>query len=298
MTGATSLHAHLAQGLTTVCRAWFVLRRDGVGYGFTDHDRDLAFGGMVFKAGSGLTARALQQTTGLAVDNTEAVGALSDASVTEADVLAGRFDGAEVRAWLVNWAEPDARVLQFSGTLGEIVQVGGAFRAELRGLTEALNQPQGRVYQRDCSAVLGDRHCGFNTLTPGYFADCPLLDIEEGRILRFALEGFEDRWFERGQVTVLTGAAAGLTGVVKNDRAHPLGRSVELWQTLGAVPAAGDVLRITAGCDRQVGTCRDKFNNFLSFRGFPHVPGEDWLTAYPSRSVAVGEDGPSLSLFT
>ena len=30
----------------------------------------------VFRAGTGLTARALQQTTGLSVDNTEALGAL------------------------------------------------------------------------------------------------------------------------------------------------------------------------------------------------------------------------------
>ena len=78
-----------------------------------------------FLASTGLTARALQQTTGLSVDNTEALGALSDASVSEADLLAGRFDGAEVRAWLVNWASVEDRVLQFRGTFGEVSRAGG-----------------------------------------------------------------------------------------------------------------------------------------------------------------------------
>ena len=39
-------------------------------------------------AGSGLTARALQQVTGLAVDNAEAVGALSDAALRAEDLQA------------------------------------------------------------------------------------------------------------------------------------------------------------------------------------------------------------------
>ena len=27
---------------------------------------------------------------------------------------------------------------------------------------------------------------------------------------------------------------------------------------------------------------RLKFDNLLNFRGFPHVPGEDWMMRYPS----------------
>ncbi|MFT6426340.1 MAG: hypothetical protein ACJAYH_002126 [Celeribacter sp.] len=27
-----------------------------------------------------------------------------------------------------------------------------------------------------------------------------------------------------------------------------------------------------------------KFDNFLNFQGFPHIPGEDWLTSYPQSS--------------
>lgn len=287
MAGAEGLFSHLETGITTVCRVWAILRADGVEFGFTDHDRDLTFDGMIFKANSGLTARALQQTTGLSVDNSEAMGALSDMAVTEADLLAGRFDGAELRGWQVNWAKPEERQLQFRGTLGEISRAGGAFQAELRGLTEVLNQPQGRAFQRSCAAVLGDKHCRFDLTQPGYAADVPVEIVEERRVFRFAgLDGFEDRWFEKGRLVVLSGSAKGVIGVVKNDRLKPDGRSVELWQALGPEIAPGDVIRLEAGCDKRADTCRLKFINFMNFRGFPDIPGEDWLTSYPVSSQA------------
>lgn len=97
--------AHLDSGHTTLARCWQLVRSDGEILGFTDHDRDLAFAGTVFKADTGLTAQALEQSTGLAVDNSEALGALSAAAISEGDIAAGRFDGARVTAWLVNWAE-------------------------------------------------------------------------------------------------------------------------------------------------------------------------------------------------
>ena len=275
--GKQELLDHLATGTTTVCRAWAVTRADGTVMGFTDHDRSLRFGGISFKADSGLTAKALQQSTGLSVDNTEAMGALSDAAITEADILAGRYDGAEVQSWLVNWADVRQRMLLFRGTLGEITRAGGAFHAELRGLAERLNQVQGRVYHRHCSAVLGDGQCRFDTSLPGYSAEAAVQAVEGAVVLDFAgLETFEDRWFERGRLLVQTGAAAGLSGFVKSDRLAADGtRRVELWQRLGADLASGDVVRLEAGCDKRSATCRQKFNNFLNFRGFPHIPGEE-----------------------
>jgi uncharacterized phage protein (TIGR02218 family) len=284
---AEALYAHLQSGATTVCRAWTVTRADGTVLGFTDHDRDLTFGGVTCRADTGMTARALQQTTGLSVDNSEAVGALSDASVTEADLLAGRYDAAEVRAWLVNWANLEERVEQFRGSLGEIVRAGGSFKAELRGLSDALNRPQGFAYQPSCSAVLGDGRCRFVTCQPGYSVERAVGSVDDDRVFLFdALTGFDDRWFEYGRFEVLSGAASGLVGVVKADRAEVGGRRIELWQSMGAAVLSGDVVRLVAGCDKVPGTCRSKFANFLNFRGFPHIPGEDWLASYPVSSQA------------
>lgn len=278
------LFEHLESGTTTVARCWAVLRSDGASYGFTDHDRPLTFEGITFKADSGMTARAVTSGTGLSVDNSEAMGALSDSAITEADIEAGRFDGAQVQAWLVNWRDVTERSLRFSGSIGELRRMGGAFHAELRGLTEALNQPQGRVYQTGCSAILGDSACGFDLETEGYAVALAVEEVQEARRFRFAdLNTFEPAWFERGRLVVQTGAAAGLVCVVKRDRFKAGTREIEIWEALRAPVVAGDMIRLEAGCDKRMETCRLKFSNFLNFQGFPDIPGEDWLVSLPQR---------------
>lgn len=279
------LQAHLQSGLTTFCRAWSVVRTDGTQLGFTDHDRDLSFDGQVFRADSGMSAKALQQGTGLSVDNTEAVGALSDAAITEADILAGRFDGAEVWSWLVNWQDVAERQLLFRGTIGEMRRIDGAFEAELRGLSEALNRPFGRVFQTPCTAVLGDAACGFDLSEPGYRWEGVLTSVDDSAVVRVDTGGgFEPGWFQRGRFDVLSGAAKGLSGMIKRDVPDTDGRRIELWEPLRATLAAGDEVRLTAGCDKRTQTCRLKFNNLLNFRGFPDVPEDDWLLINPSRT--------------
>jgi uncharacterized phage protein (TIGR02218 family) len=243
-----------------------------------------------------MTAAALAQSTGLSVDNTEAIGALSSDVVSEADILAGRFDGAQVVAWIVNWSDVSERRMIFRGTFGELARGDGVFTAELRGLTEVLSRETGMVFHPRCAAVLGDARCGFNLNTSGYSTEVVAEGVSEGRLFSFsALGGFEDRWFEKGRFTVLSGSAKGLIGVVKNDRlATDNSREIELWQALGAAVSSGDLVRIDVGCDRRSETCRLKFNNFNNFRGFPHIPGEDWLNSYPVASG--GNDGGSLFL--
>lgn len=286
------LAAHLESGSTTLCHCWALTRADGVALGFTDHDEPLAFEGIAFRAESGMSALALQQTTGLSVDNTEALGALSDAAIREADIEAGRYDGAEVRAWLVNWQNTAQRVLVFRGHIGEIRRSGGAFEAELRGLADVLNQPSGRVYQKPCGAVLGDRACGVNLDAPGFSVELALAETEERRIFRFREPvGFEPGWFRFGTLTPVSGAAAGLRGIVKRDYAKGGFRVIELWHPLRAQVLPGDGVRLEAGCDKQPDTCRFKFANFLNYQGFPDIPGDDWSYTDPARAAAL--DGGS-----
>ncbi len=280
---------HLATGLTTVCRAWAIARTDGMAFGFTDHDRDLSFDGITFRADTGLSAAALTQSTGLSVDNTEALGALSDAAVREDDIEAGRFDDAEVRSWLVNWVDPDQRLLQFRGTIGEIRRDGVAFHAELRGLTAALNRPSGRVYQKPCTAVLGDAQCRFDTSREAFSASVDVVDVKDGRVFTWSdFPAFEPGWFTRGRFEVVGGAAAGLTGVVKRDSFDADDRIIELWSPIRSAIAAGDPVRITAGCDKRFSTCLAKFDNLLNFQGFPDIPGDDWTMAVPKSGGANG----------
>jgi uncharacterized phage protein (TIGR02218 family) len=288
------LQVRLDSGATRLCRCWKIVRADGAELGFTDHDGPLSFDGVAFQAASGMDASALQTSTGLSVDNGQAVGALSAASIREEDIRAGKYDGAEVYHWLVDWERPDLRVLLFRGTLGEMRRSDGAFEVELRGQAEALNKPVGRSILRSCDRVLGDGRCRFDLDTPGFSAEVETSrDGEGARVFSEGLAGFDADWFRHGTVSWFSGANVGTRSAVKSDRVLSDGtRVLELWKAPGAAVLAGDRMRVSAGCDKSAATCRAKFSNLVNFRGFPHLPGEDWVTAYPK----VGEvhDGSSL----
>ena len=278
-----ALQARLDSGATRLCRCWRVRRRDGVALGFTDHDRDLVFDGTTFRASTGMDATAVQASTGLAVDNAAVMGALSDAGVTEAAVRAGRYDGARVEHWLADWSEPALRVLMFVGEFGEIKRADGAFEAELRGLTEALNAPVGRVLHPRCDRRLGDARCGVDVAAPAFSVEAVVgAAASAGAFAVMGAGGHADGWFAGGLIEWIAGANAGLTGAIRSDRRAGDGtRRLELWREAGAPVLPGDRARLVAGCDKTAETCRSKFGNFLNFRGFPHIPGDDWVTAYP-----------------
>lgn len=275
------LFAHLKTGVTHTCRCWELRRTDGVRLGFTDHDCPLSFDGLTFTPQGGLTARALASSAGLSVDNTSALGVLSDARISEADIAAGRFDGAEVTVWLVCWDDVDARQVQFRGTIGEITRANGAFEAELNGLAEPLNQPVGRTYLRTCGAALGDAACGVDLRDAAFVLDHQLDATLTDAGFAVADGGFADGWFAQGLCEVLTGAGAGLRQAIRLDELRDGERRIALWAPFPVPLAAGDRLRLIAGCDKRAATCRDKFANFANFRGFPDIPGEDWLVSVP-----------------
>lgn len=277
---SNELAAELASGASHFCRCWLVVRADGQRMGFTDHDRDLRFGGDTFLAETGLTGSAVETATGLAVDNAQAFGALSAAGLREEDILAGRYDRAEVRLYLVDWQVPENRILQFKGRLGEIERGAVAFEAELRGLADDLNQPMGRAYVPNCDASLGDVRCGVALEAP-YVLARTLLRQDGPRRLIVAATGLEPGWFSRGYAEWQSGTLAGLRSLIRDDRPHEDGHVLELWDDATLTPAPGDGLRLIAGCDKRAETCRTKFANLLNFRGFPHIPGEDWVTAVP-----------------
>jgi len=278
----SALLAHLKTGATEICRCWLVSRADGVSFGFTDHDEDLAFDGQAFQASSGLTSTAMQASTGLSVDNGEAYGALSSLAMTDEDILAGKYDGAEVYQWLVKWSDTARRHLIFKGSIGEIRRGATAFEAELRGLSEALNRPIGRAYLKKCDRDLGDGKCRFDTEQAGYFATTSVVNVEGNARLSFAgLDGFETGWFAFGTLTWESGANVGSVAVIKDDQSSGSSRAIELWQAAPLPIQVGDAVRLVAGCDKTSTSCKTKFSNFLNFRGFPHIPGEDWVTAYP-----------------
>jgi uncharacterized phage protein (TIGR02218 family) len=232
----------------------------------------VTFEALDYAAVSGFTASEVQSSLGLAVDNLTVLGALSSASLNEADLAAGLYDDAAIEIWRVNWAAPAQRVLMRKGNLGEVKRGRAGFSAEVRGLAHRLNQPTGRVYAYSCDADLGDARCGKDISSSAFTASGAVLAPSDNR--RFTVSGLDSyasAWFSGGKLIFTSGANAGRAGEVKR---HATG-SIELWQALSEAIAPGDAFTVSAGCDKQLMTCKTKFANGINHRGFAYMPGND-----------------------
>jgi uncharacterized phage protein (TIGR02218 family) len=291
----SALQTKLDSGVTTLCRCWRVTRSDGVVMGFTDHDADIVLGGVTCRAGSGLTASEATQQLGLATAGVEISGALADESLSEDDLAAGRYDAADIEMWLVDWSDPSLAVLLAKGMIGEVRREATAFTAELRSLANRLDEESGRLFTATCSADLGDARCTIDLSSPTCRGSGTVAALASASSFRASgLDAFTDTWFTAGKLTFTSGANNALSVEVKTHRVASDGVLIDLWQAMPQPIAAGDNFTVTAGCDKRFATCRDRFANGINFRGFPTIPGDDFVTSYAVQG-GPGYDGLSLT---
>ncbi len=280
--------AHIAQCETTLARCWRVIRKDGAVLGFTDHDRSLTVSGTVCAPTTGLDSGEMPARLGAQVETGEVIGLLDSAAISETDIELGRYDGARVESWMVNWQSPSQAALLRVDTVGEIVREDGVFRAELRSPQEALNVTRGRIYQGLCDAEFGDARCGVDAAQPAYRANGTVAAVLDPFRLRLSgLGDFAAGWFSLGLGVWTSGAWLDLRDAVMTHLRDDAGDVLVFADPVGAHVAAGDRLTVTAGCDRRFATCRERFENAVNFRGFPHVPGSDFVMRLPRAGDAL-----------
>jgi uncharacterized phage protein (TIGR02218 family) len=188
---------------------------------------------------------------------------------------------------LVDWSDPSLRVLLHKGVLGEIRREGAAFTAELRSLSHRLNEESGRLYTATCSADLGDARCTIDLTDAAFRGSGTVASLASASAFRAtSLGDFDDGWFSAGKLAFTSGANAGFAVEVKVHRVALDGVLIELWQVPPEPMAADDAFTVTAGCDKRFATCRDRFANGINFRGFPAIPGNDFVISYPLASKA------------
>lgn len=282
------LAVHLDQSETTLARCWRILRSDGVVLGFTDHDLGLVVEGTACTPVHGLDGGEVPAKLGAQVETGEVLGILDHVSISEEDILLGRYDEAQVESWVVNWREPAQNLLLRVDTIGEIVREDGVFRAELRSGQAALNVTRGRLYQGLCDAVVGDGRCGVGLGGSEFSATATVVAVADPfRLVVAGLEGFAEDWFAFGMARWESGKRIGLGDAVLTHRKEMVGDILGFGQRVGEWAAPGDVLQMTAGCDRRFATCKAKFANAVNFRGFPHIPGSDYVLRHPRNGDAL-----------
>lgn len=270
----------------TLCRCWRILRSDGQFVAFTDHDVDLTINGRLHLSTQGLEGLSHETGLGFSAAGGAASGILMAPGLIEDDIIKGCYDGARVEVDLVDWTDVASYVRIETGLIGEITRSGLGFTTEIRSLATRLDEEKGRLFRPSCSANLGDHHCGVSLTDARYRVDSMITNVE-GRQRISLPPVVNGHLFEAGSVIFMSGESSGdhieITGVSDDETSF----HIVLWRPPRGVVKAQDQVRIIAGCDKSFSSCRDRFSNTINFRGFPHMPGNDFV-------ISVAADGSSV----
>lgn len=260
--------------VTSVAFCWRVERRDGVTIGLTDHDRDLTIDGLRYRASPGITPSAIKRATGLDADTMDVAGSLSSAAISETDLIAGRWDGARIRLFAIDWTAPGEQVDLGGGVIGAVDTTAHGFSAELRGPGALLDAPVSEETSPECRADLGDKRC--RVAMAGRRQIVRIVSATDNVLAVDQVEPTANA-YGLGLVRWLTGANTGLSSSVLQSEGDVV--TLRIAPVFAVEPGA--LIELTDGCDKSIATCAGRFANAANFRGEPYLPGIDLLTRYP-----------------
>lgn len=264
-----------SSALETVATFWRVERRDGVTLGFTTHDRDLRFAGVLHRATPGMVPSSIRRSAGFEPDSAEVEGALSHDSLSAVDLAAGRFDGARVEIGLVDWESVETHVI-YRGSIGSVSEESGRFSAELQSRKAELQRDRIPRTSPTCRAAFCGPGC---TLSAARFSHEAVLAASDMVMNRVAVAPCPSpETLVGGLLRWLDGPLAGQGAAIVAADATGLTLSAPLPAGL----AAGVRVLLREGCDHTLETCATRFANAVNFQGEPFVPGNDLLARYPA----------------
>ena len=267
------MRAMLEGPLSSLAFCWKVERRDGAGFGLTSHDRGLAIEGVQYAAEPGMLPAAIERRLGMTESDSEIAGAIRSDALDEADLIAGRWDGARVGLFAVDWKAPEDDMLELmAGDMGDVRIEDGGYKAALSGAGAKLGRAICPETSPECRASLGDKQCRVDMA--GRVRRCTITAVDGLELVLDQVVGDDFLW---GRARYLSGANCGLTSVlVAAD-----GNRIVLRDIARGAIVAGDRIELREGCDKRFATCTGRFANGPNFRGEPHLPGNDLLTRYP-----------------
>lgn len=269
---------------------WSVARKDGVVFGFTDWSETITAGGTTYRAKSGMTRSAIQQRADLSVPGFEATAIISSSDITDDDIDNGKYDGATVTVFMavptdVNFATYGTIPLP-GYLIGQMTVKDGLYTAEVRGIGYKLQQTYIELFNPLCTADFGDARCK-KDLGPLTDTGTVTAIVTPNKVVSVNLNSVNGSGaYVFGLVTFTSGAANGTSIEVSGwTGGTSASGNLAFYLPPATTIQVGDTFSIVPGCDKSyvpgaAGQGCYQWANTDNFRGFPFIPGMQFLTDY------------------
>lgn len=269
---STQLIAAIDGASTTLCRLWTVTRSDGVVLRFTDSDRPVVLGANTYRSDVSFTSSSIFTSAQAAnLQSVTMTVIMDDTAFAEEDLRRQLYQKAQGVIEVCDYANPAfGTLVMFSGKFGQI-QIGNNRTATIEIIPDAAAAASSIIaaekYSQTCRANLGDTRCKLNI--EGTKVAFTVVSASAGSLVATELNQASDHWV-LGKVKWVTGANAGSISFIQSGDQGTT--SLFLLSPPFKTIQAGDTGFAYVGCDKQLGTCRVKFDNVVNFRGEPTIP--------------------------
>jgi uncharacterized phage protein (TIGR02218 family) len=272
---------------------------------FTTNTRNTTLpghGGVTFYSAPAVTPTIVEQSLDEA-SQLEMTGVYTSNGFAQADVVAGKWNFAEIEVFTYCWSNTSlGELLHFKGNLGEVRDFQTYFTCEGRGLIGKLSQEVEKVTSRLCRVKeFRDAECGHSASTvvissvtynitqtgvrtnADWTQSTTLLTVRTSDMTgNIPPEDF----YRNGKITMTTGANSGVSREIAYSSAASGGNiEIQLKRPFPYNMTNGDRAfgTLVAGCNRTIEDCM-KFTNITRRRAEDFVPGLEAVNRLPQQA--------------
>lgn len=263
---------------STLCTCLKITRTDGLVLRVTDYDENLIVDGELYEPVYSYNMSTINSSKDMSVDTLEIDAIYNPVFFNEKDIIARKLDNAKFVFFRTSFLNTTVRDTLKSGYLGSITKTKNRLKIELRGLAQILQQSVTEFYTERCRASFGDSKCKKDKTSFTLTTTMDVVNNNASFTINSA-SAYASQYFQYGYIEFTNGLNKGIIREIANHNAS----SIETFEAFPFVISTSDTIKIVAGCDKNLSTCVNKFNNEINFRGFPFIPGPDKI--YGSEAV-------------
>ena len=280
----TSLVAFLNSGAKTAVRfdLYTITLQSGAVLRWTDADIDIPDSGNTFTRGPVITRSKVKESRGVTVGNMTVTLASPSFSINGQALpifaAAGGFEGAWVRLDIAHFdtsmAYQGALPNHFYGKVATATPSRMGVVLDVKAGTHLLSQQiPAQVYQAACPLNLYSTECGVNRASKTVTGTVSAVGAGSNPSLTVSFSSsIAASNFELGALAMTSGLCAGISRTVQKQTGSGTSVTLSFARPFPFTIAPGDTVSASAGCDKTVTTCANKFSNTLRFGGTPFIP--------------------------
>lgn len=270
----------LQKGSSTICmlaKIEAVPERGGDILRIALHSEDIVFEGQTYKAVAFETSK-IQINAGTEINNST-FSAMLNQTVNRLNIRGGKWQGAKVQLTIVDYKNLSIGYLErHNGRFGQATIIGKEAEFEYRGLMQILSQEIGERTSILCRDKLGGFYCTKDISAFTFTGTATAVEAGYLGFQKFTSSVSKpDKYFYNGIITWSSGNNNGLSMEVQNNAGQIITLKLPMIKTI----QPGDTFTIVAGCDKQLATCHNKFNNAVNFFGEPCISEKDKIFKFP-----------------